>query len=48
MRQVPLTLRCWTRSEYNRLVHLGVLHDEPVGSPLALATVRIAVGDLLP
>ena len=30
MKQVPLTLRRWTRSEYDRLVHLGVLHDEPV------------------
>ena len=30
MKQVPLTLRRWTRSEYDRLVHLGMLHDEPV------------------
>src|SRR5215469_14042126 len=30
MKQVPLTLRRWTRSEYDRLVHLGVLRDEPV------------------
>jgi Uma2 family endonuclease len=30
MRQPPLTLRRWTRAEYDRLVDLGVLHDEPV------------------
>jgi len=77
MKQVPLTLRRWTRSEYDRLVQLGVLDDEllevyrdpgtdPTAlygsryrrverlgagetvSPLALATVRLAVGDLLP
>jgi len=30
MKQVPLTLRRWTRSEYDRLVQLGMLHDELV------------------
>lgn len=30
MRQAPLTLRRWTRAEYDRLVDLGVLSDEPV------------------
>ena len=30
MRQAPLTLRRWTRVEYDRLVDLGVLHGEPV------------------
>jgi hypothetical protein len=30
MRQTPLTPRCWTRAEYDRLVDLGVLHGEPV------------------
>jgi len=30
MRQAPLTLRRWTRAEYDRLVDLGVLHGEPV------------------
>ena len=29
-RQAPLTLRRWTRAEYDRLVDLGVLHGEPV------------------
>jgi len=30
MKQVPFTPRRWTRSEYDRLVHLGALHDELV------------------
>ena len=30
MRQAPLTLRRWTRAEYDRLVDLGVLPGEPV------------------
>src|SRR5262245_32235884 len=30
MRQASLTPRRWTRSEYDRLVDLGVLHGEPV------------------
>ena len=30
MRQAPLTIRRWTRAEYDRLVELGVLHGEPV------------------
>jgi len=30
MKQVPFTIRRWTRSEYDRLVHLGALHDELV------------------
>jgi Uma2 family endonuclease len=30
MKQIPLTLRRWTRAEYDRLVDLGVLHGEPV------------------
>lgn len=30
MRQAPLTLRRWTRAEYDRLVDLGMLHGEPV------------------
>jgi len=30
MRQAPLTLRRWTRAEYDRLVDLGVLDGEPV------------------
>ncbi len=30
MRQAPLTLRRWTRVEYDRLVDLGVFHGEPV------------------
>jgi len=30
MKQIPLSLRRWTRAEYERLVDLGVLHGEPV------------------
>ena len=30
MKQIPLTLRRWTRAEYDRLVDLGVLHRNPV------------------
>lgn len=30
MKQAPLTLRRWTRAEYDRLVDLGMLHGEPV------------------
>ena len=30
MSQAQLTLRRWTRAEYDRLVDLGVLHGEPV------------------
>jgi transposase len=30
MGQVPLTIRRWTRAEYNRLVQLGMLRGEPV------------------
>ncbi len=30
MRQAPLTIRRWTRAEYDRLVELGVLQGEPV------------------
>ena len=30
MKQIPLTLRRWSRAEYDRLVELGVLHGEPV------------------
>jgi len=30
MKQIPFTLRRWTRSEYDRLVQLGALHDELV------------------
>jgi Uma2 family endonuclease len=30
MKQIPLTLRRWTRAEYDRLVDLGVLHGKPV------------------
>ena len=30
MKQQPLTVRCWTRGEYERLVELGVFHDEAV------------------
>lgn len=30
MEQIPLTPRRWTRAEYDRLVHLGVLHGKPV------------------
>jgi Uma2 family endonuclease len=30
MKQQPLTMRCWTRGEYERLVELGVFHDEAV------------------
>ena len=30
MKQIPLTLRRWTRAEYDRLVDLGVLHGNPV------------------
>ncbi len=30
MRQAPLTLRRWTRAEYDRLVGLGMLHGEAV------------------
>src|SRR3990172_6380585 len=40
MRQAPLTLRRWTRAEYDRLVDLGVLHGEPlelIGGQLVVA-----------
>jgi len=30
MKQSPLTTRRWTRGEYDRLVELGVFHDEAV------------------
>jgi len=30
MKQIPLTLRRWTRAEYDRLVELGGLHGESV------------------
>jgi Uma2 family endonuclease len=30
MRQTPLTLRRWTRTEYDRLVDLGILQGQPV------------------
>jgi Uma2 family endonuclease len=30
VKQIPLTLRRWTRAEYDRLVNLGVLHGKPV------------------
>ncbi len=30
MRQPPLTLRRWTREEYDRLVNAGLFHEEPV------------------
>jgi Uma2 family endonuclease len=30
MEQIPLTLRRWQRAEYDRLVDLGVLGDEPI------------------
>jgi Uma2 family endonuclease len=30
MKQTPLTLRRWTRAEYDRLVDLGILDREPV------------------
>ena len=30
MRQAPLTLRRWTRAEYDRLVDAGMFHGEPV------------------
>ena len=30
MKQTPLTLRRWSRAEYDRLVHLGVLRGNPV------------------
>jgi Uma2 family endonuclease len=40
MKQIPLTLRRWTRAEYDRLVGLGMLHGEPVelvGGQLVIA-----------
>jgi Uma2 family endonuclease len=40
MKQAPLTLRRWTRAEYDRLVDLGVFHDEPlelIGGQLVVA-----------
>ncbi len=40
MKQIPLTLRRWTRAEYDRLVELGVLHGESmelVGGQLVVA-----------
>ena len=30
MKQIPLTLRRWTRAEYDQLVDLGVLRGDPV------------------
>jgi hypothetical protein len=30
MRQPPLTLRRWTREEYDRLVDLGLVRGDPV------------------
>lgn len=30
MRQAPLTVRRWTREEYERLVNAGVFHGEPI------------------
>ena len=30
MAQAPLTLRRWKRTEYERLVALGVFHGEPI------------------
>jgi len=30
MAQAPLTIRRWTRAEYDRLVDLGVFNDEPL------------------
>lgn len=30
VKQAPLTLRHWTRAEYDRLVDLGVFHGEPL------------------
>jgi Uma2 family endonuclease len=38
--QVPLTLRRWTRAEYDRLVEIGVFEDEPlelIGGELIVA-----------
>lgn len=40
MRQPPLTLRRWTRREYERLVDLGMFHGEPlelIGGQLVVA-----------
>ena len=40
MKQIPLTLRRWTRAEYDRLVGLGMLHGEAVelvGGQLVIA-----------
>ncbi|MGH7332237.1 MAG: Uma2 family endonuclease [Candidatus Rokuibacteriota bacterium] len=40
MRQAPLTLRRWTRGEYERLVDLGMFHGEPlelIGGQLVVA-----------
>jgi Uma2 family endonuclease len=40
MRQPPLTLRRWTRGEYERLVDLGMFHGEPlelIGGQLVVA-----------
>ena len=40
MAQVPLTLRRWTRAEYDRLVELGVFEGEPlelIGGQLVVA-----------
>ncbi len=40
MRQAPLTLRRWTRGEYERLVDLGIFHGEPlelIGGQLVVA-----------
>lgn len=40
MAQVPLTLRRWTRAEYDRLVEIGVFEDEPlelIGGELIVA-----------
>ncbi len=40
MKQAPVTLRRWTRAEYDRLVDLGMFHGEPlelIGGQLVVA-----------
>jgi Uma2 family endonuclease len=40
MRQAPLTVRRWTREEYDRLVNAGMFHEEPlelIGGQLVVA-----------
>jgi len=45
MRQLPLTVRRWTRAEYDRLVALGTFEREPlelVGGQLIVAELQSA------